>query len=68
MVQIASDARKGFEMLEAMLEFDKWAKSRELDTTKHPSPKDGWIYSDIETQMFWECWLASRMALIGFTG
>lgn len=50
-----------------MQDFEGWAKSRELDITKHPDKELGWVYYDIETQMFWECWVASRLVLIGLS-
>lgn len=42
-------------------QFERWAKTKELDITKHPE-KDKWgfEYLDIQTQMFWECWCAAQ--------
>jgi hypothetical protein len=46
-------------------EFDRWAESKELNTTLNRLPGEfGYDYIDIETQMFWECWIASRLALV----
>lgn len=52
-------------MNKAMDQFDSWAKTKELDTSKDFNSERVWVYNDIETQMFWECWLASRLALVG---
>ena len=42
-------------------EFEKWARTREMDLTPHPNKKQfpEYDYYDIQTQMFWECWQAA---------
>lgn len=44
-----------------MEDFEKWALQKELSVEHHPHPEKGFDYYDIETQMFWECWQASRL-------